>query len=289
MNRVLSIQHQSKLQIDNDISACGEQTKSIYIASLGGLSIRVHGKDIGVQAWKSPKVYQLLVMLVAMGGRNIPMGALYDAIWGDIDGDKAMQNMEFILRRLRQTLHQALPMSVASEIKPSQIIQLNHGKVSLNAEYCELDIWAWEYLGEQARTLRQADQCKEACNIERQAVTMLTGQFLAGDEFVLSERRVWHTRLCNWIDEVVGHWRDSAGETDGVTHAEIISLLDVGLLISPASEKLCMQRMHVLLADGYRVDAMRAFKDWAMLVKEAYGIHPSGNIHQVYTAIQHGA
>jgi len=253
-------------------------TKPIQISSIGGLAIAVNGQCVGVHAWKSPRVYHLLTTIVALGGRNVSVGSIYDVIWPDIDGDKAMQNMEFILRRLRQTLHK----SMGCQIKPTQIIQLHHGKISFNPEYCELDIWAWQSYTEQARMWRQCGNSAAARKIEQMAASILTGKFLAGDEeLTICERQIWHTRFCNWIHEVIGHW-----QVDGsVMHAEMMALLDVGLAIAPCSEKLCMQRMNILLDEGYSADAMRAFKDWAMLVKGIHGIQPSGKIHQAYMQI----
>jgi len=255
--------------------------KTIQISSINGLSIAVDGHCIAVHDWKSPKVYQLLTTLVALGGRNIPVGSIYDAMWSDVDGDKAVQNLEFILRRLRDTLQK----KVSGRVKAIDIIQRHNGKISFNAEHCELDIWTWQALTEQARMCRKNGALIASRKIEQQAASMLTGEFLAGDdELALSPRMVWHTRFCNWIHEITDHWQHDKS----VAHAEIITLLDVGLGISPCSEKLCMQRMNVLLDEGYRVDAMRAFKDWAMLVKGKYGISPSGKIHQVYTTVRQG-
>lgn len=250
----------------------------IQISSIGGLAITINGNCIGVHNWKSPKAYHLLATIVALGGRNIPIGSIYDAIWSDLDGDKAMQNLEFILRRLRQTLHKC----TGNSIKPTQIIQLHNGKISLNPEHCALDIWSWQAYKEQARHWRQDGNPLAARKIEQVAASILSGEFLAGDdELTIHQRQHWHTRFCNWIHETIDYWK----EDDGVSHAEMIALLDVALGIDPCSEKLCMQRMNILLDEGYSVDAMRAFKDWAALVKEVYGLQPSKKIHRAFENI----
>ncbi len=77
-------------------------TRPVHISCFGGLKVCIYGRGIHVQGWKSPKVYQLLALIVAMGGKNIAAYQLCDAIWPDGEGDKGMQNLEFILRRLRQ-------------------------------------------------------------------------------------------------------------------------------------------------------------------------------------------
>jgi len=252
--------------------------KIVEISSIGGLSLSLNGSCMNVNGWKSPKVHQLLMAIVALGGRNVSVGDIGDLLWPDVDGDKAMQNLEFILRRLRQTLHKEL----GGCVKGIQLIQLNNKKISFNDEYCDLDIWRWQSLTGQARGLRQRGHVDAARDIECQVATMLTGAFLAGDhELMASYCMLWNNRFCNWIDEVLSRWRND----DAVTHAQIIALLDVGLGISPCSEKLCMQRMYVLLDEGYTVDAMRFFKEWAMLLKDTHGIQPSQKVHRVFTEI----
>jgi len=56
------------------------KVKPKQILSLGGLSISVHGRDIGFQGWGKLKVYQLLSLIVAMGVNNITAHQLCDAI-----------------------------------------------------------------------------------------------------------------------------------------------------------------------------------------------------------------
>jgi len=177
MRHQLSIQHDETYPEDNHI-AQDAAVRPVQISSLGGLSIRIHGKDIGVQSWKSPKVYQLLSLIVAMGGKNIAAHQLGDVIWPDVEGDKGMQNLEFILRRLRQVLRPALGKYLCA----TQVIQFHHGKVSLNADYCTLDIWQWQDLCVQAKKLRLQRDQSGASELEQQAAALLQGSFLSGDD-----------------------------------------------------------------------------------------------------------
>jgi len=240
---------------------------SITITSFGGLSICINDQCAGVQAWKSPKVYQLLLVIVALGGRNVSVVSICDLLWPDNDGDKAMQNFEFMLRRLRQVLKSKF----GGLLRGRQSVMMHHGKVSLNADVFSLDSWRWEALSSQARRLRIKEQWESAFELEQLAMRLLSGPFLQGDhDKILMQRDVWHTRTCNWIHDTVGNWLQDVE----ISHGQVMDLLDRGLLIDPCSEKLCMQRMNILLDNGYKVDAMRVYKNWVTLVKSTLGMSP---------------
>ncbi len=250
-----------------------EALRPVQISTLGGLTMRVHGKDIGVQSWKSPKVYQLLTLIVAMGGRNIATYHLCDAIWPDDEGDKGMQNLEFILRRLRQVIQPCL----GADLQAMQVIQLQHGKISLNADYCDMDIWHWERLCAQARILRMQGDQQQSAGIEHQAASILAGSFLAGDdalELLVARRSIWHDRICGWIDSTVQQWRDD----DQFERYQSEVLLRAWHSLDPYSERLCMQRMRLLLDEGYVVDARRVYHQWAQLIKNKYDLKPSQKV-----------
>ncbi len=267
MRQLLSIQSNELYPADEHPQ---DAAKPVQISSMGGLVICVHGRDIGVQAWKSPKVYQLLSLIIGMGGKNIAAHQLCDAIWPDVEGDKGMQNLEFILRRLRQVLQPDL----GKDLRAVQVILFHQGKVSLNADHCELDIWQWQHTCAQARMLRAQGSHGDASRLEQQAAALISGQFLAGDdglESITGHRLGWHSHCCGWLDATISLWRN-----DGCcAYHQMIMLFDIWLQLDPSSERLCMQRMRVLLEEGYSVDARRVYFDWVQLIRDQYGLNPS--------------
>jgi len=250
----------------------------IHITSFGTLSVHMDGESMDVQTWKSPKVYQLLVLIVAAGGRHIPVHYICDRMWPNQEADKAMQNFEFILRRLRQTLQSNLP----KPLKANQVVLLQHGKISLNPMHCSIDSWQLDASIQQAKALRAKHQYTQAHRMEQQVLQMIHGDFLSGEseELVSAYRHTWHTRMCNWIGETATLWHKQE-----VAHHDIISLLDAGLNIDPYSEQLLCQRIHILHQAGYRNDAIRYYQDWASLLRQTFGLQPSHKVQQAYQAI----
>ncbi|MBN4076705.1 bacterial transcriptional activator domain-containing protein [Mariprofundus ferrooxydans] len=271
MRRQPSIQQQHQQGAAENSVAVVHMLRPVQISSLGGMSIHVHGRDIGVQGWKSPRVYQLLSLIIAMGGKNIATHHICDAIYPDMEGDKGMQNLEFILRRLRQVMQPELGQG----IKATQVICLHQGKVSLNSDYCDVDIWQWNDLCAEARQLRMvAGDLSSATACEQQAALMLSGRFLDGDdafEAVGRHKLIWRERVCNWIDATIRHWRND--ELAG--YDQMMMLFEIWQNIDSSSERLCMQRMRVLLDDGYTVDAKRVYYAWVQQIKAEYGFNPS--------------
>jgi len=240
----------------------------IRINTFGGFSVQVHGECIGVQDWKCTKVFQLLLSLVALGGKDISVTQLMDLIWPDAEGDKSFQNLEFNLRSLRKVLQQ----HVGGGICGNQIVMVQQGKLSLNADLCMIDTWKWESLTRSAAQAHDAGEHQAAFALEKRAAQLLRGEFLAGEhDMIHSQHGIWQQRCSNWLVKTAHGWHERFSNC----HDEQMNLLDIGLQIDPCSEKLCMQRMQVLLNEGYAADALRTYYVWVELIRSTYSLRPS--------------
>ncbi|MBL4775454.1 MAG: hypothetical protein JKY87_05310 [Mariprofundus sp.] len=254
------------------------QEKPIHIKTFDGFSIRLNGRCVQLHEWKGKKVYQLLLFLIASGGKNVSSDTISDIIWPDADGDKAMQSFEFSLRRLRNVLQKML----GSDVKGIDLIPLDEGKLSLNPEYCSLDSWTWETYCNQATTARREGNLAKAFRLEQSAADMLQGEFLPGEnDIIFTQQESWRRRCTHWISHTASLWMEHAYSSD----VDVMPLLDKGVKIDPYSEKICMQSMRALLNEGYTVDAMRLFHTWAKLIKGDLGINPSVKVSALYSTI----
>jgi len=251
--------------------------KPIQIKTFGEFSVCIDGQCIGVQTWRSPKVYQLLLLIVAAGGQKLSIHHICDAMWGHQEGDQALQNFEFILRRLRQTLQKYLPQN----LKANQVVQLQHGKVSLNPSYCTLDSDMIQQYMKEGKELRMLGKHRQAYCMAQKVTAMIQGGFLEGEiDLIHHYRHAWHARLCSWVDETAAYWKQK-----GVHYTEIISLLDTGLGIDPCCERLSCLRMQVLHQAGYSNDAIRYYRSWAALLFQVFGLEPSPVAQQAYQSV----
>ncbi|MDQ6969665.1 MAG: bacterial transcriptional activator domain-containing protein, partial [Mariprofundus sp.] len=69
----------------------------------------------------------------------------------------------------------------------------------------------------------------------------------------------------------VENWRND----DQFDYAHMTTLFHTWQQFDPASKRLCMQRMRVLLDRGYSTDAKRVYYDWVQQIKDEYGLKPS--------------
>ncbi len=260
------------------INNTSDDVKPVQIHGFGILSVDIQGKSIDVQAWKKPKMYQLLLFIVAAGGRHIARHEVCDAIWPDQDAGQASQNLEFILRSLRQVFQPHLPAC----LKANQLIQFQQGKISLNPSYCNMDIWKLDEAMKQAKQLSKNAEYQPLQIVEQRILSTIRGGFLAGEsDLVHHHRHRWHTHLCNWIAAAVEYWRNK----QQACHTHIMELLNVGEQIDPCSERLLCLRMQVLHHAGYSADAMRYYQVWSALLQQTHGLQPSSATQRLYRSI----
>jgi hypothetical protein len=134
------------------VGSAGEHSQSVIesksllpvtIFTLGRFSILIDGKpaEFGRKFPKRP--LELLKAIIAQGGREISISRLTVLLWPDVDGDKATRSFDTTLHRLRKILGD------------DRVLVLRDGKLSLDACYCWVDVWAFErLLGGSRRLLR---------------------------------------------------------------------------------------------------------------------------------------
>ena len=74
----------------------------------------------------------MLKVLIALGGRDVGVEQITDALWPDSEGDKTRNAFEITLHRLRKL------------VAADNIVLVKDGRVSLDPRYCWVDVWAFE-------------------------------------------------------------------------------------------------------------------------------------------------
>ncbi|NIQ59614.1 MAG: hypothetical protein GWN71_41670, partial [Gammaproteobacteria bacterium] len=70
--------------------------------TLGGFKLSIGREPLPVGPRSRQKPLELLKLLVALGGESVPAEALVEALWPDLDGDRAADAFKTTLKRLRQ-------------------------------------------------------------------------------------------------------------------------------------------------------------------------------------------
>ena len=133
----------------------------IRIRALGHFSVVKDGVEVSFGRKTQKRPLDLLQALIALGGVDVAVSSLTEALWPDAEGDAGYHAFENTLYRLRQVLGSAGALVLAG------------GKLSLDTEQCWVDVWAFERLLAQAR----ADGGDAERNLQR-LVELYRGHFL---------------------------------------------------------------------------------------------------------------
>jgi DNA-binding SARP family transcriptional activator len=107
---------------------------SFEIVTFGGFGLRRAGEPVEFSAKGPGRPVELLKVLIALGGQNIRIEQLADALWPRVDADYAHKSFTATLHRLRRV------------IGMDDALTLRDGRLSLNPSLFWLDTWALEPL-----------------------------------------------------------------------------------------------------------------------------------------------
>ncbi len=170
----------------------------VTLHTFGRFSISINGAPLSFDRKVPKKPIALLKAIVALGGRDVCAAQLTEAQWPDDAGDVVFDALAVNLHRLRKLLGD------------NDAVSLRDGRVSLDAERCWVDCWAFE------RLLREAPSGGEA--VQERALTLYRGAFLAGDPdeawaMPMRERlRSKFIRQCGGLAkgyETAGRWQEA--------------------------------------------------------------------------------
>ncbi|MDH5572046.1 MAG: hypothetical protein OEY89_09790 [Gammaproteobacteria bacterium] len=200
----------------------------------------------------SDKHQQFIKALIAFGGRDVHEETLSNALWPDADGDVAHQNFATTLHRVRKDIG-------------SDIILLRQNHLSLNPDFCWIDIWALKRtLSEIEKSLiHSEDGLTELAN---RAISLYQGPFLGTDEhqfWMLPAREQLRNKYLKILDSLgdrfcqLGEYHQAIDcyqkglEVDDLSENHYQGLLNCHFLLGNRAEGLALyQRCYVRLAEG---------------------------------------
>jgi two-component SAPR family response regulator len=247
----------------------------LKIFTFGRFSLIRDGTPV-IFAGKVPKrPLELLMALIALGGRDVAEKQLSDHLWPNADWQEAHRAFTITLHRLRRLLGSG------------KFIELHEGRVTLDSGNCWVDVWAFERLAGKAeaslRKERQHEAVGTAIGVAQQAIALYRGDFLAGDAdrpWAASRRERLRRRLLRLV-AMVGRAYEEQGAWDKAADCYLR-----GLDASELAEELyqclihCYHRLgrHGEIASIYQ----RCHKALALR-----GIKPSSRTRAIYERAVH--
>ncbi len=247
----------------------------VRIRTLGRFTIGVRTHPLAQTFEHHQKPFELLQMLIALGGRGVHSETLAASLWPDADGDKAQNAYDVTLHRLRRLF----------ELK--EVLLLHDHRLTLNSRLVWVDAWAFERtINHSERLLARSDDLTALGQLSRYSERLLNfyqGAFLEREAvrpWMLSLRERLRSKLLRHILDV-GLVREKRNEW-----AQAIRLYQKGLEIEPVGETL-YQRLILCYRDtGKLAEALSIFHQCRKQLTEQLQIQPSARTFALYQSLR---
>jgi LuxR family transcriptional regulator, maltose regulon positive regulatory protein len=242
-----------------------EPLLSIRIYTLGGFEVLTQDTPLTFSGRVQKKPLELLRALIALGGRGVATSKLAQMLWPDTDGDMAKHALETTLYRLRKLLG-------------DRCIEVNGCQLTLNADYCWVDVWSFE------RLLEPGEQTLSPAMRAQRLLGLYRGPFLDGDDMpsVLVQRERLHSKFLRVIGQL-GQALES--HTD---RAAAIECYQKGIEADPLAEDLYRRLMRCYHALKQPAEAMAVYQRCRRILTSVLGIEPTAQTAALYQEIRGG-
>jgi len=165
----------------------------LKIYTLGKFELVKDQEPIKFSGKTQLKPLEMLKVLISYGGKEVGEEQINDTLWPDADGDMAHQSFATTLHRLRR-------------ITGADAILLSEGRLSLNPEYCWLDLWALKAAMDRAKTyLGSKEDELDSIESTEKALRVFEGQFLSeetGQPWAIAMQERLHSRYLRTVKKL---------------------------------------------------------------------------------------
>lgn len=212
---------------------------------------------------------ELLKVLIAHGGLEVGVQLLIDALWAESDGDAGYIALHTTLHRLRKLLG------------CKQAVVLNGGRLSLDARFVWLDIWAFERLAGRLDIALIEAQDSDISRHTRQLCHLYREPFLKEHLTPWAEAR--RERLHNHFTRALrttGDYWEQRGQWP-----QAVELYQRGLELDRSSEEFCRRLMVAYIQLGCNGEALTVYRRCCAVLQAAFGIAPSPETEAVRVSL----
>jgi pentatricopeptide repeat protein len=233
----------------------------VRIVTLGRFEVQVNGETLEFRRKLPRKTLLLLKAIIALGGQDIPEQMLCDALWGDEEGDAALNALSVSVSRLRKLLG------------TNEAVQQHGGKVSLNRDICWVDAWRFE---------RRLSDHPSPPN---RALDLYGGTFLIEDQgelWSVASRERLRGKFIHALSSCASELEKSADQDDA------IGCYQRGIDADPIVEDFHIGLMRCYLRLGRRTEAISAYRRMKQTLSVVLGVPPSETSQHLYQELLGG-
>ena len=242
----------------------------LKIFTLGGFTILKDGNLIRFSSKAQKKPFELIKILIALGGRDVARTRIGDSLWPDAEGDKADQALTTTLYRLRRLLGH------------EKAVQAQDGKLSISPSYCWVDCWAFEGLLSMAQDASKLGDLDSQIRLTEKALAHYNGLFLSGDTlepWAVSQRERFRSKYLQAV-YLIGEGLESTEQWEKAAYYYLRSL-DIDDLSEETYQRLmgCLQKL------GRHAEALSVYERCKTTLDAAFGLPPSSKTRQIRRSI----
>jgi LuxR family transcriptional regulator, maltose regulon positive regulatory protein len=265
------------LALDATQSALLDWPWPIKLSTLGLFRVNRDGVAMSFSGKAQRRPFDLLKVLIAHGGREVPEERIIEALWPRIDGDSAHRSFNTTLHRLRKLLGE------------ERALVLSEGKLSLDGRYVCVDTWVLEQLvaqiGESLRSKEAPPKPQDVHAYSARLLALYTGPFLASEPeqgWMLTMRDRCRRRFGRSIGELARALRD-VGLAD---HA--VDVLERAIEADTTAELLYRELIACYGHLGRQAEAADTYQRCVKTLQFSLGITPSSETRGIYEKLLRG-
>ena len=237
----------------------------VRVYTLNRFAVQVDDKSLSLETRGQKKPLELLKAIIALGGDDVPLTPVLEALWPEAEGDAALRNFTIALHRLRQVVG-------------SDSVIFSEQRLSLNPRRVWVDLWPFERLLSNLEAALAHGDTPQFSALQSETFGRYRRPFLDGDEAALAvacrERlRRKLLRLSETGAEALARAQD---------HHGAIQCCERGLEIEPLSEGLYRSLMKSQLALGERAAAVATYRRCHAGLQRDLGVAPSAVTEALY-------
>ena len=243
----------------------------IRVQTLGQFRLLRGGEPVTFAGKAQRRPLDLLRVLIANGGREVPQERITEALWPRIDGDSAHRSFTTTLHRLRKFLGE------------DRALQLSEGKLSLDGRYVWTDCWAFEQLTarieQMLRRLRENVDPEQLARLCEALTKHYAGPFLGNEPdepWSLPARERQRHRFMRAIGEACRYWQQ-ANQPE-----RAVDLLERALDIDNIAESFYRHLMTSYAQLGQNADAAETYNRCRKTLAAVLKVEPSPETRALY-------
>ena len=237
----------------------------VRVHALGRLRVELDGEPLHFNGKAQRKPLELLMAIIAKGGRNVPELQVQESLWPDAEGDAGHQACAIALHRLRKLLG------------CDQAVVLRRNELTLDPAYVWVDVWAFE------RELAQpAGLAPAAESAASRIYALYKGSFLSQVDapWAMSMRERLRGKFMRHVAEQ-GRKLLAAGQ-----YAAAVGVYEKGLEADGRLEELYQGLMLCHSAMGRRAEAVDVYRRCETMLAATLGVTPGTKTVALYRTLQ---